>query len=180
VEDYDRALAINPRLATAWCNRGNAHCALGECREAVADCTKAIRLDADYALAYAHRSRARYHLGEYAAAVSDAEQALELDPANPYALHTLAWLLATCPDDKIRDGPRALKLGQRLAALGDTPWHRTPLAAALAETGDFAEALRLQRELLAEIEAKGTDPGVERAAREMLRLFEQGKPYHGR
>jgi tetratricopeptide (TPR) repeat protein len=180
VKHYTRALGLNPRLAPARCNRANALCELGRYAEAVHDCTEALRFNPDQALAHAHRSRARYHLGEYAAAVVDAEQALELDPANGPALHTFAWLLATCPDGKVRDGRRALDLARRLAALGRTPWHQGPLAAALAETGYLAEAARVQREVVAGLAEKGGDPGAAGAARQRLAVFEQGQPYHGR
>ena len=58
-------------------------------------------------------------------------------------LDELAWLLATYPDSKSRDGAEAVRLAERacdlterrILALLDT------LAAAYAETGDFPRAI---------------------------------------
>lgn len=59
------------------------------------------------------------------------------------AVNNLAWMLATCPDDAMRDGKRALALLGPLADQGaqmlDT------LAAAHAETGNMTQALALQK-----------------------------------
>ena len=65
--------------------------------------------------------------------------------------NSLAWLLATCPDDTIRDGPRALEhaqraakdTGSRNAAILDT------LAAAHAEAGDFPAAVQHAEQAIA-------------------------------
>jgi WD40 repeat protein len=44
-------------------------------------------------------------------------QAIELDPKNATILNDLAWLLATCPDARVRDPGRALELAARTAKL---------------------------------------------------------------
>jgi predicted Zn-dependent protease len=65
---------------------------------------------------------------------------------NSDALNTnrLAWLLATCPEDQIRDGRRAVELAT--LACEDTNWENASLidtlAAAHAENGDFSEAVK--------------------------------------
>ncbi len=60
-----------------------------------------------------------------------------------YAL-LAAWILATAEDDALRDGKRAVELAQfAIGRLGRADADRLDtLAAALAETGDFAGALR--------------------------------------
>src|SRR5206468_1897111 len=63
------------------------------------------------------------------------------------ALGGAAWLLATCPDPEVRDGPRAIELAERAveathrndANLLDT------LAAAYAAAGDFVKAVAAQQ-----------------------------------
>lgn len=63
------------------------------------------------------------------------------------AINNFAWLLATCPDPKLRDGKRAIAIldpvMDQSAQMLDT------LAAAHAEAGNFAEAVALERRALA-------------------------------
>ena len=74
--------------------------------------------------------------------LADYNNALTFDPKNVAAYDNLAWLQATCPDEKYRDGKRAIETrtkayqldgGQALAMFGT-------LAAAYAENGDFEKA----------------------------------------
>ena len=71
-------------------------------------------------------------------------------PDSPQMLDELAWLLATYPDSKSRDGTEAVRLAEhacdlterRIPALLDT------LAAAYAEAGDFPRAISTAEEAL--------------------------------
>ena len=47
-------------------------------------------------------------LGQHAAAVTAYEQAIKSSPNDILALNGLAWVLATCPEYRIRDGKRAV------------------------------------------------------------------------
>src|SRR5207249_1914 len=141
-----------------------------------ADYTEAIRLDPKRAPAYAGRGHAWYRKGEYAKAVEDYERALKLDPKNPLRLDTLAWVLATCPDDDVRDGERAVKLATRACEL--TRWQDgnclDTLAAAYAEAGDFDKAVEYEKKALEDEEfAAANGPG----ARARLRLYQRKKPF---
>jgi tetratricopeptide (TPR) repeat protein len=48
VASYDRAIALKPRDAGAWCVRGNALRRLGRYEEAVSSYDQAIAIDPDY------------------------------------------------------------------------------------------------------------------------------------
>lgn len=62
-------------------------------------------------------------------------------PADEQALSGLAWLLATCPDDRIRAGVEALRVARlAVAAAPGSTRARAALSAALAEVGDFEAA----------------------------------------
>ena len=81
-------------------------------------------------------------VGKHAEAVKDYEIAYESQPDEPGLLNNFAWLLATSPDDKVRNGRRAIKLATKACELTD---HKAPhilstLAAAYAEAGDFESA----------------------------------------
>ena len=82
---------------------------------------------------------------KYPEAVACYRKALALAPDSLSAKCQLAWVLATSPDDTIRDGREALRLAQ--AVIGDTggfSWKGLDvLGAAHAEMGNFADAVRV-------------------------------------
>jgi Flp pilus assembly protein TadD len=91
-------------------------------------------------------------------AIAAYRSALALNPAHRPAANNLAWLLATCPDPRHRDGKAAVALMQWAAAPDVTTWQYVgTLAAACAEAGDFDAALR--HATRAQQLAAGTDEG---------------------
>ena len=87
----------------------------------------------------------------------------------------LARVLATSPDDRVRDGRRAVAItqdlfkGERTTALGET------IAMALAEVGDYAQAITIQRDVMAAARrASLTDQLPHMAAN--LTLYERQQP----
>ncbi|MDO5552257.1 MAG: tetratricopeptide repeat protein [Planctomycetia bacterium] len=71
------------------------------------------------------------------------DRLLELNPNDSGVLNNYAWLLATSPEDSVRDGKRALEYATKAAELS---WFAeahilSTLAAAYAELGDFDLAL---------------------------------------
>lgn len=81
----------------------------------------------------------------YLEKVAALERAIRAAPNNLTYRNQLAWLLATCTDDHVRNGRAALEMAHRCCR-GDLDNHafRATLAAAYAETGDFQEADRAQ------------------------------------
>ncbi|MBK8539507.1 MAG: tetratricopeptide repeat protein [Ardenticatenia bacterium] len=45
MEDYSRAIELDPKYACAYCNRGDAYAKLGEYQRALKDYSRAIELD---------------------------------------------------------------------------------------------------------------------------------------
>ncbi|MBI4125836.1 MAG: tetratricopeptide repeat protein [Deltaproteobacteria bacterium] len=80
IADYDQALALNPKYATAYYNRGVAKGDIGRFAEAIADYDRALALDPKYATAYYNRGVAKEELGYWAEAKADFETARNLDP----------------------------------------------------------------------------------------------------
>lgn len=79
VEAFDRALALQPRLAIAYLNRGLAHDRLGDSDAALADLDLAVRHDPSARSHYA-RSRVRRARGDAKGARADENRAVDLDP----------------------------------------------------------------------------------------------------
>ena len=82
-------------------------------------------------------------LGRYEDALEDYAQAIDLNPKFEHAYRNGAWLLATCPDESIRDVEGALVGAQAALECGYGERHAAldTLAAALANAGRFEEAV---------------------------------------
>jgi serine/threonine protein kinase/tetratricopeptide (TPR) repeat protein len=93
------------------------------------------------------------------------------------ALNELAWLLATCPDASMRDGPRAVVLAGRAvtATIPKYGPYLDTLAAAYAEAGQFAEAVRVQKEAVALLRADEEKTANAYVSR--LKLYESNCPF---
>ena len=65
IDNYTKAIRIDPDDATAYYNRGVAYYDLGNYEDAIADYTRAIRIDPDYADAYFNRGLSYKKLENY-------------------------------------------------------------------------------------------------------------------
>ncbi|MDR2662302.1 MAG: tetratricopeptide repeat protein, partial [Treponema sp.] len=64
IADYTAAIRLNPNLADAYNNRGNAYTNKGELDSAIADYTAALTLDSELTEAYYNRGNAYYNKGD--------------------------------------------------------------------------------------------------------------------
>jgi tetratricopeptide (TPR) repeat protein len=91
-------------------------------------------------------------------------------------LDRLAWALATCPEASLRDGKRAIALAA--AACERDQWKEpsliATLAAAYAESGDFARAVAMQNDAIDNLPVGDFKL---KAFRERLQLYQNKKPY---
>ena len=173
--DFTQAISIDPKFARAYHNRGNAMARQKEYDEAITDYTEALRLDpADY-LALVDRAAAEHAEGDDARALADLTEAIRLKPDCHAALDARAWLLATSPSDKLRDGRKAVADATRACTLtrGKEAYPLGTLAAAYAERGDFASAVKYQER--AQALYKSRDDIA--AGRARLDLYKSGKSY---
>lgn len=82
------------------------------------------------------------NIGDHKKAIRDYEKALSLEPEDSGILNNLAWVLATSPDDSLRDGDRAIELATKGCEITEYKEAHilSTLGAAYAETGDFETA----------------------------------------
>jgi tetratricopeptide (TPR) repeat protein len=154
VPQLNEALEVTPRFAmqiTPWF--GEIHCELAMACESQGKIQEAID---------------HYH------------EAIRSSPDQPEAFNNLAWLLATCPDPRFRNGADAVRLAERACEV--THYQKTiylgTLAAAYAETGRFDEAVATVQRAIALAEASGEQNLLQRN-RELLELYRARRAYHG-
>ena len=175
LKDFNAALEIDPNYPEALNNRGVAHDALGKPEKARADYDRAIELRPRYPGALTNRGYHKQLARDYQGAIEDYGRALQMAPDAHPTLNDLAWLLATCPDENIRNGAAALKYAERaneLTASGDAEYLDT-LAAAAAEAGDFKRAIETTR-LAIEV----ADKEFKRELQSRLAMYREQRPYH--
>jgi tetratricopeptide (TPR) repeat protein len=138
-----------------------------------------LKLDPGYGPAYNGIASALHRQGRLAEAITEYERAVQLRPESAGILSNLAWLLATCADPSLRNGPRALELTQRANRLsGDAnPRVLRSLAAAHAELGQFDQAAKTARRAL-DLSLQDGESPFTRALRREISLFDAGRSYH--
>lgn len=118
-------------------------------------------------------------LGKSTAAIAQFQKVLELDPDHVTAQNNLAWILATCPDASLRNGPKAVAWAQSAVQLsaGISPQILDTLAAAYAEAGRFAEAVATARRAL-DLSSAQNNKALTEEIQNQLKLFENHSAYH--
>ncbi|MHC4400079.1 MAG: tetratricopeptide repeat protein [Planctomycetota bacterium] len=174
LEDLSEVVRIAPEAGTAYFARATVHLAAEDFEAAQEDFDRAIRCSSGNGDAEVGRAIALFGQGDYETALEEVERHLEANPEAVDALAACAWFLATCPNDSLRDGGRALQLAE--AALerseGGHFSCESSLAAALAELGRFDEAVEHARRAL-----ELAPPVRRRRLEARLAVYEGQKPY---
>lgn len=175
IDDYTEAIRLKPQMADAYNNRGSVYLVQDAYDQAIDDFTEAIRLNPTHPKAFLNRGAAYAEKDQYPLAIDDYAEAIRLNPNQAGALNGLAWLLATCPEAKHRDGPKAVENATRACELTEwtSPLALSTLAAAHAEAGAFEEAVKWQTKAI-EAAPPDSDPT---AAQSRLEIYQAGKPY---
>ncbi len=175
IEDFTKAIDLEPTQIASYINRGAARWQKKDFDKAIADYTKSIELDPKSVSGYFNRAIAWSSKKDYQKALADYSRTLELDPSEGTSLNAIAWIKATCPDSKTRDGKSAVEYANKALALSQIPGYRDTLAAAYAEAGDFNQAIAEARKAL---EAPLLDEKTRTGYEMRLKLYLANKPYH--
>jgi tetratricopeptide (TPR) repeat protein len=174
--DYAEAIQLDPDNGAAYAGRGYMFSLQGEWAKVIDDYTEAINRDSKDAATYIARAYAYVQRDECEKAINDYREAIRLNPANPQPYNDLAWLFATSSVITVRDGKEAVAMAKKACELDAWKHSATvdTLAAAFAEAGDFAEAIKYQKQALSmtDVTDKYRADGQRR-----LSLYQQGKPY---
>jgi len=122
------------------------------------------------------RGDALLSVGKHAEAVKDYEEALKLDPEDTGVLNNLAWVLATSPDDAVRNAKRSLECGLKASELTkyEKPHILSTLAAGYAESGDWETAIKWSGKA---VELGAAEQEVDDQLKKELEGYKQKKPW---
>jgi tetratricopeptide (TPR) repeat protein len=112
------------------------------------------------------------NVGRHAEAIATYEKAIKLDAKDDGILNNFAWVLCTSPDDKLRNGRRAIELATEACKLTEykVPHILSTLAAAYAEVGDFDNAIKwINKGLEIAEAAKSTDKDGDKETKDALK-----------
>jgi tetratricopeptide (TPR) repeat protein len=175
--EYRSGLKARPGDAAAHDQLADTLVLLGQTEEAILEYNEALRIDPTNLKVVSKLVRVFINSGRVAEAIALLESTLHASSDAVNLQNDLAWILATTPEENLRNGKKALSLalqankesGGQDASLLDT------LAAAYAETGDFANALEAARHALEIAEASGNKE-LSRDLKKEISLYEAGRP----
>ena len=177
---FRAVVELAPNDAASRVNLGSVLLERGVLGEAVSQFEKAVQIDPQFISARLALGDALAMRGEFESAIAQFRSASQIDSSDPRAINGLAWLLATCPEDEIRDGPRAVQLAEAACkATGyKDPVFTSTLAAAYAEAGKWSEAVATATNALDLVEPGNTFMTQE--IRQHLERYRRRKPVRWR
>jgi tetratricopeptide (TPR) repeat protein len=129
----------------------------------------------------ARRARADTLLsvGKHSEAIDDYEILIKQAPEDDGILNNFAWVLATSPEDELRDGQRALKMATKANELTESKKAHilSTLASAYAEIGDFESARQWAQKA---VDLGADDDETDEQLKNELESFKQNKPWRER
>jgi len=181
IEQFHEALQLNLDIADSarvHSNLGHALLQTGQLQPAIDQFREALQLDPDSARVQSDLGNALLQQGQVEQAMTHYRAALKLEPNDVKSLNNLAWLLATCPEARLRNGQEAVRLAERACQLTDykVPPLLGTLAAACAEEGRFADAAAAAQKAHDLALALG-QPSLALKDQQLLQLFKNHQPY---
>jgi tetratricopeptide (TPR) repeat protein len=173
---YSAAVRLDPKMADAHSDLGFLWEAQGHWSEALVCYRQAVTLVPTKVRYRCNLAGALIALGQAEEGQTEFREASRRDPNWPITAAKAAWMLATHPDARIRNGEVALQLARHAcqAEASPNPMQFEALAAANAELGNFAEAIAAERQALAQ---PNLEPSFIEAMNARLSLYEHHRPY---
>jgi tetratricopeptide (TPR) repeat protein len=178
IVQLEKATEIDPTYVPAYSNLGHALLIKGRVNESLAALQKALEIDPNYTGARFNIAHTLLQMGRGDEAVSHLQTVLTIDPDDAEAQKNMAWVLATSPEARIRDGAKAVELAERANQLtkGQNPIMVVTLAAAYAEVGRFPDATKTAEEALRLANDSG-NVALAEGIRGHIQLYRSGRPF---
>lgn len=177
LQAYTRSIELNPSDPKALSNRALIHFQRSQWGSALADLNRWIEVNPTSSEARARRGEIWRQLGDFERARQDFDAALAGQPAGAAHFNNLAWLLATAPDERVRDGARAVQLAERAVEMMQRDYRALDtLAAAYAAASDFEKARGLAREAIRRARETG-DEAFAQQVEPRLACYLENRPW---
>jgi len=149
----------------------------GQIEAALEQYQESLTLRSDQPLTHCAIAELCGALGRTGQSIHHYREALRLQSDLGAALNNLAWILATHPEERYRNGAEAVRLAQRACELvqNKVPLLLGTLAAAYAEAGRFEDAVKTAEQARDLARQQGLDEVAERNS-ELLTLYRYGRP----
>jgi tetratricopeptide (TPR) repeat protein len=174
IDRFSAAVKYDPGYVEAQMQLADALRRTGRLDDALSHYSEVIKTSPAISQARFGYAMALVRLQRYQEARDRLTEAVKTYPDQPGFAHALARLLASAPDNRIRDGRAALTLLEPLLKQQKTIGLAETMAMALAEVGQFEAAAEWQREAIAG--ASQTQREVLARLTENLRLYERHQP----
>jgi len=172
IDYFEQALELNPGLLFARNALATQLVRSGDAAAAIEQWRKVLEINPNELAAIHNVAMTQSGRGEHAEAIEYLRKGLNIAPDSSRLVAALAWELATAPEDELRNGAEAMQLAQRVySAYPNQPQIIDLMAAALAETGDFDNAVKLM-EPLAALGGRNAQPFAMR-----LKAYRQETPW---
>jgi tetratricopeptide (TPR) repeat protein len=175
---YQKAVAIRPDYFLARYGLGHALLEKGELGAAIDHCRAALLIQPNNPDCHTILAIALDQTGQAAEAIQHYKNALKISPQSVSALNNLAWLLATCSNESLRNGVKAVELARQADQLsgGANALVLRSLAAGYAEARQFGKAIESARAAMQVARNQGDDSLANELQQEIA-LYELGLPY---
>jgi tetratricopeptide (TPR) repeat protein len=175
IEAFTAAVMHDQAYVEARFSLANALRRSGRVRQSLPHYEEVIRTNPAVSQASFGYAMGLVRVGRYQDARDRLEQGMRVFPDQLGFAHALARLLAAAPDDRVRDGTRALSIMEGLVEAEQTLAMAETMAMALAELGRFEDAVNWQRDVMAAA-AKGRRQDLAGRLSANLRLYQNSQP----
>ena len=171
------AVDLRPDNSPAHENLAKALLQKGQVADALVHYRKLLELQPDNMEVHNIVGTVLVQQGQIREGVEEWQKVLEIQPDNGNALNNLGWVLATAPEDSLRDGSRAVQLAQQAVRIsgGRIPIVFRTLAAAYAENQQFPEAIETARQGL-ELANKQGNFALAAELQGSIALYQENRP----
>ena len=171
------AVDLRPDNSPAHENLAKAFLQKGQVTDALFHYRKLLELQPDNIEVHNIVGTVLVQQGQIREGVEEWQKVLEIQPDNGNALSNLAWVLATTPDDSLRDGSRAVQLAQRALRIsgGRIPILFRTLAAAYAEDQQFPQAIETAEQGV-ELANKQSNFALAAELQSTITLYRENRP----
>jgi tetratricopeptide (TPR) repeat protein len=176
IEHFSAAVKYQPSYVEARLGLADALRRAGRAADSLPEYEETLKLNPRAPSARLGYAMALVRLRRYREAADWLSEGTTRYPDQPELALSLARLLAAAPDDRVRDGQRALTLVQELFKSHKSTEVGEAMAMTLAELGDYQQAAAIQRGVMSAVTPGGSNDAARRRMAANLQLYEQHRP----